>query len=793
MTPNRMAAPETNNGAKARGPWRETLPIAAALLALLFVPWGPVGALGLRWAWDVLATEYAAAIPLVLGPATGLVLLAAARFASPGARDLVWTTLGLLLLSAGLAELAELYGGRGLGPALLTAAALSATAHRLRLFDALPRMRRVLPLVALALTAAHLIATVPDGKGFVTRAELLWRFASGAQAVPQGVLAHEAMLLYYPIAILGSVTAALFPRPPGTLDRFLFFVHAWGLPLAQVAAAIPLFMYMPPTHASGHLATAVALIAAMQLSVRGLSRTLARAAAGEYAQPSSHPFFARFVLAAVSGVMVFLSFPRFDQSHLAWLALVPALFVVTDASTPRRAFLWGWFTGIVMNVGAFNWLTWLLEHFAGLPLVAAWPVTLVLAAHNGLVFAIWAWLVRRFAARARLGLALFSALAFTAVELCHWEIFPWFFGNSQYLFLPVIQIADIAGVSGVSFVVLFTSFTLHGMLRALVRGEPFPKRSALAAGLVLVLTLGYGVIRIHQVEAASAAAPKLKIGVAQANIGIKEPRASFLRKNDEQDRMARDLAARGADLVVLPESALPYSFPRPPPKLPRLASEFGGPTIFGAASFDKAGRQYNTAYLLERDGTIAGSYDKNYPLLFGEYLPFMEEPWMQWVRDALPYASFLTPGTEVEVFEFRGHRLGIMICYEDILPRFTRRLAGKRPNVLINLTNDAWFGKTAEPYHHMALSIMRAVENRLYMVRSVRTGVSGFVDATGRIYAQSRLERPETLLHEVAMLSGATVYRSVGDVFGYLVVLALLLAIADAIVRARRARVVGAK
>ena len=783
-----MAATDPRPVAPTRSHWRETLPIAAGLLALFCIPWGPVGALGLRWAWDVVATEYAAAIPVVLGPTAGLLILWGARFASPRARDLTWTALGLLLLSAGLAEATELYGGRGLGPGLLVAAALCATSHRLRLFEALPRVRRVLPLVALALAAAHLLSNVPDGKDTVLRVELLWRFASGAQAIPQGFLAHEAMLLYYPIAILGSATAALWPRPPGALDKFLHFIHAWGLPLAQLVAALPLFMYMPPTHGTGFLASAIAIMASMQLTVRALSRCLARAGAGEYAQPEAHPFFARLVLSSTAGAMIFLSFPRFDQLHLAWLAMVPALFVIGDASTPRRALFWGWYTGIVANLGAFYWMTGLLEQFAGFPVIAALPVVLLLAAHNGFVYALWGWLVRRFAARVRPPLAVFATVAFVAVELCWWEIFPWFFGNSQHLFLPVIQVADLAGVSGVSFVVLLTGFTLHVMLRSLVRGEPFPKRAALAAGVVLLVTLGYGVVRIHQYDEAAASATKLKIGVAQSNIGIKEPRASFLRKTDEQDAMARALAAKGADLVVLPESALPFSFPRPPPKLPRLAADFGGPTIFGAASFDKDGRQFNTAYLLERDGTVAGAYDKNYPLPFGEYLPFMDRPWMQWLRKALPYASFLTPGTEVEVFEFRGHRLGIMICYEDILPRFTRRLAGKRPNVLINITNDAWFGRTTEPHHHMALSIMRAVENRLFLVRSVRTGISGFVDATGRIYAQTQLERPETLLREVAVLSGATVYRSIGDVFGYGVVALLLLALADALARARRER-----
>jgi apolipoprotein N-acyltransferase len=765
--------------------WRETLPLAGALLAVFAIPWGPVGAAGLRWAWDVLREQYAAAIPIVLAPVAGVLVLIAARVAEPRTRDLLWAALGFLLLGAGLGEAADTFAARGLGPLLLVGAALSATSHRLRLSDDLPRVRRLLPLAALVLVAIHLLWPVEDGKRTMVRAALLWEFAMGSHAVPQGFLAFEAIILYYPIAIVGSAALAIWPHEPGRLDRFLHFLHMWGPAGMLLAASLPHFMYLPPTHATGFLSVAITIAASTQLAARGLARVARRAAKHEFTIAETRPFFARFALTSLSGVMVFLSFPRYDQVHLAWVALLPALFVITDV-TPRRAFLWAWWTGLVTNFGGFHWITHLLERFAGLPFIAALPVCLVLCAYNGLVFALWGYVLRRLVGRSRLGLALLAALVFTAVEFLVWELFPWYFGNSQYLFLPILQIADLTGVSGVTFVVLYVSFSLHAMLRALVRGEAFPKRTAIGASVVLIATLAYGVVRMEMVSSRTAAAKKMKMGVVQANIGIDDPQDSYLRKLQDQERRTRDLAAKGADLVILPESALPMMLPRPSPPLPKLAAAFGVPVIFGTTSEDREKRQFNTAYLLERDGTAAQFYDKNYPLLFGEYLPFMDKPWMQWIRKALPYASFLTPGTEVEVFQFRGHKLGIMICYEDILPRFTRRLAGKDPEVLINITNDAWFGRTAEPHHHMALSILRAVENRLYLVRSVRTGVSGFVDATGRIVAASQLERPESLLHDVPLLRGTTVYRELGDVFAYLVLAVLAFVIGQAIVRARR-------
>ncbi len=181
-------------------------------------------------------------------------------------------------------------------------------------------------------------------------------------------------------------------------------------------------------------------------------------------------------------------------------------------------------------------------------------------------------------------------------------------------------------------------------------------------------------------------------------------------------------------------------------------------------------RTYNSAMLLGGDGRVLGRYDKNYLLVFGEYIPFGE--WFPQLYDMLPEASHFYAGETVETFAFQGHQLGVIICYEDILPGFTRNLAGKDPNVLINVTNDAWFGKTSEPYLHLALSIFRSVENRLWLIRSTNTGVTAFVDAVGRIVAETGLEEPEILVQDVPMMRSSTLYRSYGELFTWLCLLA---------------------
>jgi apolipoprotein N-acyltransferase len=177
-------------------------------------------------------------------------------------------------------------------------------------------------------------------------------------------------------------------------------------------------------------------------------------------------------------------------------------------------------------------------------------------------------------------------------------------------------------------------------------------------------------------------------------------------------------------------------------------------------------RLYNSAILLDEAGRVQGMYDKTFLLAFGEYIPGAS--YAPWVYDMIPEASEFTPGHEVKTFDFRGHSLGVMICYEDIIPAFGRKLARENPDVIINITNDAWFGKTSEPYLHLALATFRAVETRKWLLRSTNTGVSVFVDATGEIVSQTSIYEAETLAHEVPMMKGGpTLYVMIGDVVGY--------------------------
>ncbi|MES1209679.1 MAG: apolipoprotein N-acyltransferase, partial [Pseudomonadota bacterium] len=153
---------------------------------------------------------------------------------------------------------------------------------------------------------------------------------------------------------------------------------------------------------------------------------------------------------------------------------------------------------------------------------------------------------------------------------------------------------------------------------------------------------------------------------------------------------------------------------------------------------------YNTALMMDAAGDITGKFDKVFLMLFGEYIPLYDS--IPWFTEIFPEASNFSRGSIPASFPLRtaggDFKLGPLICYEDILPGWARRVARLEPNAFVNITNDAWFGRTSEPHQHLALAVFRAVEHRLEMVRAVNTGVSAHIDAAGRVLAETESVDP---------------------------------------------------
>ena len=476
-------------------------------------------------------------------------------------------------------------------------------------------------------------------------------------------------------------------------------------------------------------------------------------------------------LAALAGTIDFVAFPGIGVWPLAFVAMVPLFFALerTRDGVPLRdrdAALTGITFGFIGNLGGFYWLIEMLENFSGFPYAICVLLGALVCLYQGGMLATFAWLWFRATQRGWPRVAT-AAASIAAVEGVWPLLFPYYHGNHLHDVAPLVQIADLGGPMLVSALVACTNVGVYSLLRALLHREPVKRASALGAAAILLLSWVYGVWRIGDVEEDIAAAPKRTVGMVQVSMGIFEKRANpreGLRRHIE-DSVA--LSNRvDLDLLIWPESAFTWFLPEDITNvhpfisgLPDVSLLFGG---LQRRRKDGRDRSFNTAFLTDGSGNILGTYDKTFLLAFGEYLPLGEA--FPVLYEWSPHSGRFTPGDHVRPIDWDGFRVTVLICYEDIIPAFARHAVTEgKPHLLVNLTNDAWFGDSNAPWQHLALAQMRAIEHRRYLVRSTNSGVSAVIDPLGRTVKESGVLTREQLHADVHLLEGSTVYQTVGD------------------------------
>jgi len=480
-----------------------------------------------------------------------------------------------------------------------------------------------------------------------------------------------------------------------------------------------------------------------------------------------------YTWAVLGGVIYFLGWAGFGYWPLALISLVP-LWLALELSIEhpwQDALGVSWVYGIVMVAGGYHWLVPFFEVFSGYGSFASVGFWLAfssfIGAQYGVYGVVYAWLRRRGWA-----VALAAIPPFIAAEWLYPKLFPVYLANSFNQLPVLVQIADLGGPLLVTAVAAMVNLTIFETWRSRrgVRGAP---RAVWAITILSVgLTVGYGMIRIPQVEAAMASAPPFRLGVVQVNMGIFEKRGDAAEGYRRHLEQSRELEQEGElDLLVWPESAYVRSLPR---ELPisgdAIRKDLKAPILFGGLSReygDNRRRIFNTVFMMETDGVIRSTYDKTYLLMFGEYLPFGET--FPVLYDLSPNSGRFTPGSHVSALRLGEWRISTPVCYEDVLPTFTRAMVREaNPHVLINLTNDSWFGDSQEPWIHLVLAQFRAIEHRRYLVRSTNSGISAVIDPVGRIVARTGVLTRENLRYEVRMMEGQTLYTRVGDWPGWL-------------------------
>ena len=457
---------------------------------------------------------------------------------------------------------------------------------------------------------------------------------------------------------------------------------------------------------------------------------------------------------------------------LAWFAFVPLFHVLQRAESLRRAVFFGWLMGLAAHLIGFHWLTYTISAFGGFPYAVSIIIFILYAALQAIQMALFALLVRVIGFGP---LGIFAPLFWLPLEFLFPLLFPWYLANSQVSFLWLIQSADIVGPYGAGFVVMWCNTAIY--LAAFGAGrEPSTTWLPLAyAALALMVSLIYGYQRLEVVGEEIAEARKLSVGVVQGNVDIDMKWNPVLAQHnlDQHRRLSADLDA--VPLVIWPESAMEVTVPEalqvlPMELMPQFKAERAS-FIFGAKSIrGKPGRSdikaFNTAFFTDTKGRIFARYHKQVLLAFGEYLPFQK---ILSLIPAMPFADGFTPGAGPVAFHLaRGVRLAPLICYEDLMPELARKFVSQtRANLLVNLTNDAWYGRSVGPWQHLRLAQSRAIETRRSLLRVTNTGVTSLVNAKGEVVKTLPMFTPATLQTEVDILNEETFYVRFGDWFAW--------------------------
>ena len=390
---------------------------------------------------------------------------------------------------------------------------------------------------------------------------------------------------------------------------------------------------------------------------------------------------------------------------------------------------------------------------------------------------------------------LLAPIVFVACEFSREHLlfgFPWcLLGYSQVEFPELIQIAAFAAVHGVSFVVASAS---SGLAYFLLAQNRFEKRIGLTMpALVIAASMAYGHARLQTPLAQDTG---LSVGIIQASIPQDQKwESDLLQSNlDRHIALSREAVARGARIIVWPESAVGYEldlYPEVKRQIAEFAAHEGVFLLTGNDDRERDAkgemRSYVGAKLIAPTGEIVLRYRKMRLVPFGEYMPWLPLPRSAVGVDKLVESvSDFTPGTRAETAQAFGASIGVFICYEAIFPSLVRRFSSNGAQVLFNVTNDGWYGTSAAPYQHYSMARFRAVENRRFLIRAANTGISAIIDPFGREVSRTQLFERRALVAEVRAIAELTPYARYGDVFAWATVIITALLVVASAAMARR-------
>lgn len=461
------------------------------------------------------------------------------------------------------------------------------------------------------------------------------------------------------------------------------------------------------------------------------------------------------------------------------LSLIGLSFLMSAIERLKRATLLqvariSWVFGFVTALGGYFWLYGTLVRFSELSVLRSGLLVTLYLAYVAFEFVLFGclWFLLK---KGSLRPSVAAVLAFAAVELVFPNPLPFYYGASLHELLWLTQVVDVGGPILLGSLCALSSGVVFEIWTSLSQGRRPSYQPVLALAFVFFCALGYGALRVQQVDAEMRAARSLSVGVVHSNFGIDEQRdpAAEIARLFSLSRQLEQGAP--VDLIIWPESAYKRVIPAEAKNLRRsLRSPLFTPLLFGASTRsvnetreEKREFHHNTAVLLDGEGQVMGKYQKTRLLPFGEYMPGGQL--LSPLRHSFSRASEFTPGQSVAPLILGDVRISVMICYEDIFPQLVRFMTNKgAPHLLVNITNDAWFGGGHEPRIHLALSRLRAIEQRRPLVRANNGGQSAVIDAAGRLLSQGQTGTAGVLKASIPLMSGRTLYARWGDWWGVL-------------------------
>lgn len=503
----------------------------------------------------------------------------------------------------------------------------------------------------------------------------------------------------------------------------------------------------------------------------------------------------RILLSLLSGIFLFFSFPKYGIGFIAWFAFIP-LFLSLRTDDIYSGFKTGFLTGLIAHVGIFYWIAIVTFQYGHLPMYIGIIVMLLLAGYLSLYTASFAAITVYFRKRK---IALFLAVPslWVVIEYLKSHLFtgfPWAnLAYSQYLQQRLIQISDITGIYGISFLIIMVNiFFYQWILNGIWNG--IPKKQLIVLSILLLLAIGYGDYRIKTIRALLHDCETLDVALIQGNIKQDEKwNIEYQNKTVEIYRtLSEHVALPERGLIVWPETSVPFYYLEDTSPLKRTVSQIAKRSmsflLFGSPSYmrDGSGSIYNknSAYLLGPSGNILGRYDKVRLVPYGEYVPLKQL--FPHIEKLVAGVGDFKQGEGYYTIPMNGKKLGVLICYEAIFSEGARIYKSQNAGMLINITNDAWFGDTSAPYQHLSMTLFRAIENRLFFIRSANSGISAIIDPTGNIISRTKLFERTTLQGRVKLVNKQTFYAAYSDVFVYVCGLILVLLIGLSHLKGRR-------